>query len=190
MIRRRSSSRCSRKLIAGIVSCGFGRDPSETLSGIGSLRQRRLFGAGFYTVFRTRFQGRTGGFRRQGQGGYRTLRRLGWRQNLPFILRIQLRNLRRDLGLEFVRGALDLIEHLAHLARDLRQLLGPKNEQRQEKQKYRLRKAHATHHTAPARWRQRGPATSQPPLAPNVFRTKYREKVPNPRAPTTHPKRE
>ena len=50
------------------------------------------------------------------------------------ILSSRLRDLRLDLGLELIRGAPELVERLAHLPRNLRQLLRPKDEQGQKEQ--------------------------------------------------------
>src|SRR5579863_579195 len=48
-----------------------------------------------------------------------------------------------DLGLELVRGALELVERLAYLAGNLRQLLGPKDDEGQKEKEDRLGKTHA-----------------------------------------------
>jgi len=48
-----------------------------------------------------------------------------------------------NLRLEFVRRPLELIHVLPDLARDLRQLLGPEDHQRQNEQEDRLGKAHS-----------------------------------------------
>jgi len=60
----------------------------------------------------------------------------------------QVRNLLFDLRLELIRSSLELVHVLANLARDLRQLLGPEDDQGQQEQEDRLGKAHAIHHTA------------------------------------------
>src|SRR3984957_1696047 len=59
-----------------------------------------------------------------------------------------MRDFLLDLRLEFVRRPPELVHVLPDLARDLRQLLGPKDHERQNKQEDRLGKAHASHHTA------------------------------------------
>src|SRR5579872_5675369 len=52
---------------------------------------------------------------------------------LPFLI-FQLAYFRLNLGLEFIRGPLELVQRLANLAGDTRQLLGPEQEQSQHKQ--------------------------------------------------------
>src|SRR5215467_4421098 len=112
MMRRRSSSRCSRKLIAGIASCD---SPSgeivEANSGIGGLRCHWRRG------FRIRGFG-------ERSAGYRAHRRVAWWKNLLFRLdfAVDVRDLGLDLGTKFVAGALELVERLANLASNLRQL--------------------------------------------------------------------
>src|SRR5579871_3118041 len=69
--------------------------------------------------------------------------RLSRRQNLALIFQLQLRDFRGELRLEFVRGALKLVERLTDLAGYLRQLLGPKNQQGQKEQKDGLGESHA-----------------------------------------------
>ena len=54
-----------------------------------------------------------------------------------------MRNFLLDLGLELVGGAAKLVQSLAHLAGDLRQLLGPKDDERQKEKENRFPKAHA-----------------------------------------------
>jgi len=73
----------------------------------------------------------------------RPLRRLAGRKNRLLVLHFQMGNFLLDLGLEFVRGALEFIQRLAYLAGDLRQLLGPKDNERQKEEEDRLRKTHA-----------------------------------------------
>src|ERR1051326_4995276 len=72
----------------------------------------------------------------------------GGRQNRR-LFDLQMSDLLLDLRLEIVGGAAELVHELADLARDLRQLLGPEDNQGQKKQEDRLRKTHALHHTAP-----------------------------------------
>jgi len=73
----------------------------------------------------------------------RSLGRMAGRKNRLLVFNFQMGNFLLDLGLEFVRGALEFIQRLAHRARDLRQLLGPKNDERQKEEKDRLGKTHA-----------------------------------------------
>ncbi len=54
-----------------------------------------------------------------------------------------MRDLLLDLGLELVGGTPEFVEGSAHLAGDLRQFLGPKNDQGQKEEEDRLRKTHA-----------------------------------------------
>ena len=55
----------------------------------------------------------------------------------------EIRDFLLDLGFELVGGAAKLIQRFAHLASDLRQLLGPKDDERQKEQENRFPKAHA-----------------------------------------------
>src|SRR5689334_14214624 len=106
MIRRRSSSRCSRKLIAGMESCD---SPSgemvEANSGIGGLRRHWRGGLRIWS-----FGERSAGDCTHG--------RMAGRQNLLFRLNfaVDVRELGLDLGAKFVAGALELVERLANLA--------------------------------------------------------------------------
>src|ERR1700722_3186676 len=63
---------------------------------------------------------------RTASGTFRS--RTGWKNCLP-VLYLEVRNLLLDLRLEFVRGALEFVERLAHRPRDFRQLLGPKDDE-------------------------------------------------------------
>src|SRR5579872_1801594 len=132
---------------------------SSAISGIARLQHGLAFRGGWFgTRIKPRFQSwiRAGNrFERQVRGRDGTLRGLRGRQDLLMPLHLQLRNLAFDLGFELVRGAAELIQRLSYLARNLRQLLRPKNDQSQKKQEDCLREAHATHHTAPPPWRQR-----------------------------------
>src|SRR5580698_9348899 len=56
------------------------------------------------------------------------------RQDSLFILDFQIRDLLFNLGLELVRRPLELVHVLSHLAGNLRQLLGPKDDEGQEEQ--------------------------------------------------------
>src|SRR6267143_479817 len=88
----------------------------------------------------------------QSAAGHRPLRRVVRRQNLGLGLALKIGDLGLDLGAKLVRGLLELVQGLAHLPRDIRQLLWPKNKQRQHEQKSHLPKTeHASHHTAGVR---------------------------------------
>ena len=54
--------------------------------------------------------------------------RLDRGQYLMMIFDIQVRDLRFNLGLEFIRGPLKFVKRPANLASDLRQLLGPEDD--------------------------------------------------------------
>ena len=69
------------------------------------------------------------------------------RQNRLPLFDVEVRDLLFDLRLEFVGRTLEFVQVLAHLARDLRQLLRPKDDEGQKEQEDRLRKTHADHHT-------------------------------------------
>jgi hypothetical protein len=103
--------------MAGMESSGWPAGGAAAAnSGIGSL------GGGVY--FRARFvissRDCTYGRLRRGQDG------------LARDLDIKTVNLRLNLRLEFVGSTLEFVERLADLAADLRQLLGPKNDEGQE----------------------------------------------------------
>jgi hypothetical protein len=103
--------------MAGMESSGWPAGGAAAAnSGIGSL------GGGVY--FRARFvissRDCTYGRLRRGQDG------------LARDLDIKTVDLRLNLRLEFVGSTLEFVERLADLAADLRQLLGPKNDQGQE----------------------------------------------------------
>src|SRR5271169_4897158 len=68
---------------------------------------------------------------RQSPAGGAFRRRGGWKNRL-FIFHFQMRDLLLDLRLELVRSALELVHLLPHLACDLRQLLRPKDDERQK----------------------------------------------------------
>src|SRR5207244_12859645 len=117
IILRRNSSRCSRKLMAGMDSSGWPAGGAAAAnSGIGSL------GGGVY--LRARFVisscDCTYGRLRRGQDG------------LARNLDIKTVGLRLDLRLEFVRSTHEFVEGLDDLATDLRQLLGPTDAEGQE----------------------------------------------------------
>src|SRR5580704_13216783 len=146
MIRFRSSSRCSRKLIAGMVSeADFWEGSSAVISGIGNPCHGRLLSLT--------------GRRRPSSRRQRLYRVLGlfrrWQRAL-LLLPFEMRNLRFDLALELIRSPSQLIQYLAHLPRDLRQLLRPKNQQGQKEKKDGLRKPHGSHDTARRGNQQRG----------------------------------
>src|SRR5574340_281528 len=121
MMRRRSSSRCSRKLMLAMRSSRAWRGVgSAVVSGIGSLAgDSALGGAGC---------GPAGGaagdrtWRRQDAGG-------GFGLPLLQILHFELAHLRFQLRLELVAGAAELPHRPPDLAPDLRQLLGPEDQQ-------------------------------------------------------------
>src|SRR5579859_4709265 len=71
------------------------------------------------------------------------------RQDRRLPVDLQMSDLLLDLRLEIVGGAAELVHELADLAGDLRQLLGPEDNQGQKEQEDRLRETHALHHTAP-----------------------------------------
>src|SRR5882672_893618 len=103
MIRLRSSSRCSRKLMAGSGS-SCGSSPGGTvaaISGILRLGNRAYFGC------------RLGG---QSVGGNAACRRLGRGKYLAFGLNVQLGDLRLDLGLKLVGSAFELAQGAPDLA--------------------------------------------------------------------------
>jgi len=79
-------------------------------------------------------------------------RRFRGREN-PVILDIEVRDLGFNLGLEFIRGPLKFVQRPADLASDLRQLLGPEDDQGQQEDEDHLWKAqvHEIHHTAGSR---------------------------------------
>src|SRR6266700_3836799 len=137
-----SSSRCSRKLIEGIGSGSVSGDSNSVMaSGIGGVLLGRihviLSGCGIRRCFNVRQE-----LRRL----YRTGRWLGGRQNLlllfslPFLLPLLDFKL-ADLGLDL---RFELVERLAHLAGDLRQLLWPEYQQGQNEEEDRLRKIHGS----------------------------------------------
>ena len=73
-----------------------------------------------------------------------------WRQDLALLfvlllplLILKLADFRLDLRLELVRGTLELIQGFPDLAGNHRQLLGPKQKQRQDKQNHRVGKTHS-----------------------------------------------
>src|SRR5580704_4568962 len=78
-----------------------------------------------------------------------TFRRGGSRrQDRLHFLRLSVVDFVLDLRPELVGSAAELVESLAHLAGDLRQLLGPKDDEGQKEQEDRLGKTHGFHHTA------------------------------------------
>src|SRR5579872_3248898 len=130
--------------MAGIASFD-GSACSSATSGIGSLHHRPVlglvlglsFGGGLYdTGVKARFEARIRTRDRlefETRSRDRAFRRVRWRQNLAVFVDFQLRYFRLDLSFKFVRSAAKLIERLANLASDFRQLLGPKNDQGQKK---------------------------------------------------------
>ena len=83
--------------------------------------------------------------------GYGSGRRFGGREDL-MILDIKMRDFRFNLSFEFIRGPLKFVERLADLASNLRQLLGPEDDQGQQEDEDHLWKAqvHKFHDTAGA----------------------------------------
>src|SRR5207245_7192040 len=129
MIRRRSSSRCSRKLIAGMDSsaCPEGGISAAT-SGIGSL-------AGGFGL-------RHGSSLARVSAGYGDFPGLQEWQNLGLVdLVFQISDFRLDLRLELVAGSAELVEGLADLPPDFRQLLRPKDDKGQQEDEHHLWKA-------------------------------------------------
>ena len=68
------------------------------------------------------------------------------------IFDIEVRDLRFNLSLEFIRGPLEFVERPADLASNLRQLLGPEDDQGQQEDEDHLWKTevHEFHNTAGA----------------------------------------
>src|SRR5215468_10416621 len=135
MILRRSSSRCSRKPIAGIRSSSLpceGR--SAAISGIGRL------GGGFGLCGQLRGCGWLGGSINNSAGRNRTAHRIGRRQVLwcggRFALEVG--DLGLDLRLELVGGPLKLVQCPANLPADLWKLLRPKQNKSPDKNENHL----------------------------------------------------
>lgn len=82
-------------------------------------------------------------------GGAR--RRCDRRQGRAVLVNLNVRDFLFELHFEFIGGAAELVDELSGLAGDLRQFLGPKDDERQEEQEDRLGKTHAFHHTAQIR---------------------------------------
>src|SRR5712692_10861699 len=116
--------------MAGMASWGCpAGGASAAISGIGSLGGRIQFGTGY-------------GFGLMASGSHRARRRLRRRQNgLAAGLHVQLRYLRFYLRLELVGGAPELVECTPNLAANLRQLLGPEDDQGQQEDEEHLWKA-------------------------------------------------
>ena len=78
----------------------------------------------------------------------------GWRfgggEDLMTIFYIEVRDLRFNLSLEFIRGAFKFVERLADLASNFGQLLGPEDDQGQQEDEDHLWKTevHELHNTA------------------------------------------
>src|SRR5579872_436599 len=125
----RLRSRRGRFCVGG---CGIRRKKRLVFGRVHSRRSRRIrFNRCFVEIT-------TGGAFRRGAR----------RQDRLFLLDFQMSDLLLDLGLEFVRGPLELVQILPDLACDLRQLLWPEDDESQKEQEDRLGKAHAVHHTA------------------------------------------
>src|SRR6185295_18241174 len=115
MMRLRSSSRCSRKLIAGICS-GTSSSELAVISGI----RRRLH-------------------RKRGNGAYRGLR---WQDLLlGFGIPVELGDFAFYLGFKLIGSALEFVQGTANLPSNFRQFLGPKDQQGNQKQENHLREA-------------------------------------------------
>ena len=141
--RRRSSSRCSRRVMARNGSAGapateeVSRSAWGEVSGIGSRR----------------FLGRSGRFLDFYWARGHTTRRSGWRLDLV-LLRLQLPDLVFQLTAEVIAGALKLRHSAANLAGNFRQLSRPENKQGQEEEENHLGKAevHLSIIAAPDCW--------------------------------------
>src|SRR5262249_4404882 len=71
-----------------------------------------------------------------------------WRQNRLFVvLDLKMGDLLLNLRLELIRGAPELVQILPDLAGNLRQLLGPKDNEGQKEQENCLGETHPVHHT-------------------------------------------
>src|SRR5205085_9112456 len=124
-MRRRSSSRCSRKLMAVMGSlCSPSGGTVAAISGIGSLKRRLGI---VFESFGFRFRGGRGCIDRTfgvAAACYGPFRRPYRRQNLRTRFPIEGGDLRLDLRPEFVAGTLELVQRLANLPSNFRQLLG------------------------------------------------------------------
>src|SRR5581483_6388664 len=142
MILRRSSSRCSRKLMAVMVSCACPVGGTEAaISGI--------LGLGVYF--------RIGGGRWLRSGRHRPFGRTRRGENLVRAgLDIHVVDLGFDLRLELVAGPFEFVEGLPDLPSDLRQFLRPKDNKGKEENEDHLWKAeiHSFHDNACRGWQQ------------------------------------
>jgi len=68
----------------------------------------------------------------EAQAGYGTLRRPDGRKNCLLLLDLQVGDFGLDLRLELIRGAAEFGEKTSSLTGDLRQLLRPKDNERQD----------------------------------------------------------
>src|SRR6185369_9949179 len=143
IMRRRSSSRCSRKLMlpmcsertclaAAYAGLGIGR-----LRGRRAFRSRRLIAVGWQRL-RFSIHNRAHRGLQDGCGGLRFL--------FAFGFELELAHFCFQLPLELVTGTLELAQSLPDLASDLRQLLGPKDDEGQQEDEDHLR--HAKIHKA------------------------------------------
>src|SRR5919197_2957025 len=137
MTRRRSSSRCSRKLIPGSSCLSFPASMSGTIhSGSGSRSRGRR---------RSRGAVSWGGYCRRSslwQAGNGIVRRRRRRRDfLLALLGLELPHLVFQLPLQLVGSAPKLGQGAADLAAYLRHLLRPKQQQGEKKQEKYLRKA-------------------------------------------------
>src|SRR6202030_4757141 len=125
-MRVRSSSKCSRKLIEVMGSrsdsCGSSSATASGMATVGGriyVRRRRI------RVRPILGQSKSRRGSRDGSRHWLDLGRTRLRLLFPFLLELQLRNFRLDLGLELVRCALKLGESFPDLTSDLRQLFWP-----------------------------------------------------------------
>src|SRR3954471_21110189 len=133
MMRLRSSSRCSRKLIAGICS-GTSSSELAVISGIRRLGERG--GLGFEGG---RLDMRLRPHRKRGNGAYRGLR---WQDLLlGFGIPVELGDFAFYLGFKLIGSALEFVQGTANLPSNFRQFLGPKDQQGNQKQENHLREA-------------------------------------------------
>ena len=120
-------------MVSSVSDPEVGREENrETISDIGALGCRIQLEPGLGTALGNRFSRRNRRqlrLRRHRKRGDGTLGWLVWGQDLPIIIfGIYLRYFGFDLRPEFVRCALEFVEHFSDLPPDFRQLLGPKNQ--------------------------------------------------------------
>src|SRR5262249_33346177 len=126
MILRRSSSRCSRKLMARITSSGCSAgEASAVNSGIRGLSRG----------IQLRF-GSWGGITLGSNRGARLRRR--WKNSLARLFPFQLVDLVFYLCLELIGSALEFVQRFSDLPAYLWQLFRAKQDERRQKQKHHL----------------------------------------------------